>query len=99
MGYRLTAEAQRDLKEILEFTEQKWGRKKSQEYFSRIREILSRLAEMPEIGQPRYPELSAGTYSFPCVSHMIYYLIEDSELVVLAVLHQRQLPAHHLLTR
>ncbi len=99
MSYRITREAQRDLKGIVNYTISHWGKQKSQAYLTRLQHVLSQLAEMPEMGQNRFSELGERIYSFPCVSHMIYYLHSDADIVVLAVLHQSQAPAHHLITR
>jgi len=35
-------------------------------------------------------------FSFPYGSHMLYYRIEEEQLVVFAVLHQRMVPTEHL---
>lgn len=96
-SYALTDEAQRDLTEIRQFTLEKWGRTQSRDYLSRLRHTLQNLADMPMMGKNREDELGPGTYSFPYVSHMVYYEPSSQGIIVLAILHQSQVPAHYLL--
>lgn len=58
------------------------------DYLVRLRQCLTNLAEIPGIGQHRVEDLGTGVYSFPYVSHMIYYATANSEITILAVLHQ-----------
>nr|WP_258090559.1 type II toxin-antitoxin system RelE/ParE family toxin [Serratia liquefaciens] len=54
---------------------------------------------MPGIGQHRVEDPGTGVYSFPYLSHMIYYATANSEITILAVLHQSRVPAKHLSQR
>ncbi|WP_306217707.1 MULTISPECIES: type II toxin-antitoxin system RelE/ParE family toxin [unclassified Serratia (in: enterobacteria)] len=54
------------------------------------------MAEIPGIGQHRVEDLGNGVYSLPYLSHMIYYATANSEITILAVLHQSRVPAKHL---
>lgn len=98
-GFKLTPETQQDLRDIRQFTLNLWGSAQSRDYLSRLRLTLHHLAEMPEIGQSRDDELGSGVHSFPCVSHMIYYMPDDAGIVVLAILHQSRIPHRHLAER
>ena len=51
---------------------------------------------MPGMGHHRSDDFGEDIYSFPYVSHMIYYNTQDSGIVVLAVLHQSRVPIKHL---
>lgn len=99
MSYRLTGEAQRDLISIRDYTLRNWGTKQSRDYLTRLRTVLIRLAEMPTMGQNRTEELGEEIYSFPHISHMIYYIAEGADILILAILHQSQVPARHLSQR
>ncbi|HGM4960174.1 type II toxin-antitoxin system RelE/ParE family toxin [Serratia liquefaciens] len=57
------------------------------------------MAEIPGIGQHRVEDPGTGVYSFPYLSHMIYYATANSEITILAVLHQSRVPAKHLSQR
>lgn len=94
-NYRLTPDAQSDLIEIHRFTVQQWGAAQSRKYLAELRQALRLLAETPALGKPR-PEVGADVLSFPYVSHVIYYVIHNRQLVVFAVLHKRMVPSKHL---
>lgn len=98
-AYKLTEEAQRDLREIRSYTLKNFGEQQSRDYLVRLRQALENLAEMPSMGQKRETELGPGVRSFPCVSHMIYYTSTHDGIVVMAVLHQSRIPAHHFAGR
>ncbi|SEL56159.1 toxin ParE1/3/4 [Kosakonia sacchari] len=98
-AYKLTEEAQRDLREIRDYTIRSFGKQQSRDYLANMRQMLEKIAGMPTMGQKREEELGAGIYSFPCDSHMIYYIAARQGIAVLAVLHQSRVPAHHLAER
>ncbi len=52
-GYRLSKEAQDDLKEIKSYTRMTWGDKQTQEYLSDIKKGLETLVMSPELGKIR----------------------------------------------
>ncbi|WP_316676440.1 hypothetical protein [uncultured Tolumonas sp.] len=56
------------------------------------------LAETSSIGIHR-PEIGVRVISFPHVSHVIYYIQQEHQLVVFGVLHKRIVPFKHLLER
>ena len=97
-GYRLTKDAQSDLIEIRRYTVQEWGAAQSQKYLSELRKTIRLLAEAPSLGKAR-PEVGPKVLSFPYVSHVIYYLVHEQLLVVLAVLHKRMVPLNHMIER
>ena len=96
MSYKLTGEAQRDIIEIRDYTSRNWGAKQSMDYLRKLLGVLSQLAEMPDMGHHRIDDFGADIYSFPHVSHMIYYSAQDTNIVVLAVLHQSRVPTKYL---
>ena len=96
--YRLTPDARSDLIEIRRYTLKQWGRSQSQKYLSELRQIIRLLAETPTIGKHR-PEVASGVFSFPHVSHVIYYVVHAHQLVVFGVIHKRMLLANHLTDR
>ena len=97
-GYRLTKDAQSDLIEIRRYTVQEWGAAQSQKYLSELRKTIRLLAETPSLGKAR-PEVGLKVLSFPYVSHVIYYVVYEQLLVVLAVLHKRMVPLNHMIER
>ncbi|MBT5466722.1 MAG: type II toxin-antitoxin system RelE/ParE family toxin [Candidatus Marinimicrobia bacterium] len=96
--FRLTPDAQSDLIEIRRFTVQQWGLVQSQKYLSELRKTISLLAESPSLGKFR-TEVGSNVLSFPHVSHVIYYVMHEQQLVVFGVLHKRMVPLNHLVER
>jgi toxin ParE1/3/4 len=96
VSYKLTGEAQRDIIEIRDYTSRNWGAKQSRDYLRKLRGVLSQLAEMPGMGHHRIDDFGEYIYSFPYVIHMIYYSAQDTNIVVLAVLHQSRVPTKPL---
>ena len=94
-GYRLTPDAQSDLIEIRRYTLKQWGSSQSQKYVSELRQTIRLLAETPTLGKQR-PDVASGVFSFPHVSHVIYYVIHAHQLIVFGVLHKRIVPVNHL---
>jgi len=97
-NYRLTPDAQSDLIEIRRYTVEQWGEAQSKKYLSELRQTIRLLAETPSPGKPR-PEVGINVLSFPHVSHVIYYVVHEQQLVVFGVLHKRMVPVNHLLER
>jgi toxin ParE1/3/4 len=97
-NYHLTADAQSDLIEIRRFTVKQWGDNQSQKYLSELRQTIRLLAEIPSLGKLR-PDIGSDVLSFPHVSHVIYYLIAERQLIVFGILHKRMVPTSHLTER
>lgn len=98
VNYRLTPDAQSDLIEIRRFTLKQWGGVQSQKYLSQMRQTIQLLAETPSLGKQR-PVVGSGVLSFPYVSHVIYYVVHEQQLIVFGVLHKRMVPQNHLAER
>jgi len=96
--YRLTPDAQTDLIEIRRFTVKQWGTAQSQKYLLELRQTLRLLAETPSLGKSR-PDVGSNVLSFPHVSHVIYYVVHEQQLIVFGVLHKRMVPLNHLAER
>ena len=92
---RLTYDAQQDLISIRKYTIKEWGIKQSQLYITGIRNTILQIRDNPRLGKER-PELLEGVSSFPFESHVIYYLIQNEQMIVLGLLHKSMLPTHHL---
>ncbi|PRB82693.1 type II toxin-antitoxin system RelE/ParE family toxin [Pseudomonas sp. MYb185] len=94
-GFRLTRDAQQDLKAIRRYTVNTWGQEQSRKYLQGAREAMELLAEFPGQGLVRL-DVGEGVFSFPYGSHMLYYRLEKKQLVIFAMLHQRMVPTEHL---
>lgn len=90
---RLTPDAQSDLIEIRRFTVNHRGHAQSRKYLSELRQTLQLLAESPSLGKSR-PDIGQDVLSFPHVSHVIYYVTHDGQVVVFGLLHKRMVPSN-----
>ncbi|MGH2560956.1 MAG: type II toxin-antitoxin system RelE/ParE family toxin [Thermomicrobiales bacterium] len=83
---RLTQEARDDLRDLLQYTFETWGRNQCDTYRALIRRTLRELAQYPGLGRKR-EELGADLRSFPAGQHVVIYLLNDQELVVTRIMH------------
>ncbi|MAM30469.1 MAG: plasmid stabilization protein [Flavobacteriaceae bacterium] len=84
--YTLSQKAQEDIDTIYEFGLQKFGKDQAIEYLVTLRSYFELLLKNPDIGKQR-DEIKEGLYSFPCVSHLIFYRVFANHLRVVRVLH------------
>jgi toxin ParE1/3/4 len=74
------------------------AREQAKAYLSALMDTINRVALNPAIGTCRMP-LGSDIFSFPHISHVIYFTVFKKELIVIGVLHKRMIPAKHLLHR
>lgn len=84
-----TADARRELSDILLYSGQQWGRAQRDTYRALIRSTIRTLAQHPELGRLR-DELSNGLRSHPAGSHLIFYWVTDREIIIAHILHNRR---------
>jgi toxin ParE1/3/4 len=89
--YKLRQEAIEDLKEIGRYP----LKNQRHIYLQGIKKRFESLADMPLMGRPRN-EIKEGYYSSDYNKHIIFYLIQESYIEVLGVLHETMLPERHV---
>ena len=94
-SYQLTPDAQADLIGIRRFTLEKWGNAQSITYLSKLRQTFALLDNGPGLGTLK-PELGRNIVCFPCASHVTYYVLDERNLIIFAVLHKSLVPDSHL---
>ncbi len=88
-GYRLIAEAQRDLRSGTTFYEAQYPGL-GEDFVLEIRRLCRRIVEAPRLGAEVHPGVRRRLVRrFP---YAVLYAIEDSEVIVLAVAHQSRRP-------
>lgn len=97
-SFSFTEEAERDLEGIVDHGREQWGAARTDLYIDALEERLHLLADNPGVGSER-DDISPGLYSFPHESHMIYYVQNNDQIVVIRVLHGRMDPVNHLSSR
>ncbi len=89
MAYRLREQAKADIAAIWQYTAIHWGTKQADKYYRDIISCFEELAENPRLGIPRN-EIKPGYRSFPQGSHIIFYVIDDTEIEIISIPHQRE---------
>lgn len=83
----LRAVAERDLRQIAEYSLATHGKTAKDEYIGDLRRALDRLIEFPEIGAIR-DDLNGTPRCLPCREHLIFYSYADGHISVLRILHK-----------
>lgn len=95
MSYLLTPAAELDLSEIWDYSLSVWGIEQAEYYIHDFKLAFERLLRNPCIGRdasyikPGYRYLAQG-------SHLIFYKCNESNVLIIRILHQRMLPEAHL---
>ncbi|ESQ88462.1 hypothetical protein ABAC460_15630 [Asticcacaulis sp. AC460] len=89
--YSLTADADRDLTAIYFYTFDSFGENQADLYTNRMISAFELLAQMPFSGR-KVAHIHSDTRSFPHESHVIYYEVVDSDVVIIRILHHAQDP-------
>lgn len=93
--YILSTAAQNSLKEIQIYSIKNFGKERTRQYLTDIRQRMKALAENPSRGIIR-DDLKVGYHSDFIGSHTIYYKIQSTHIDVIDVLHQSMAPSKHI---
>jgi len=85
-GYRLSEEAQNDLKEISRYTQENWGNKQAKHYLVGLAAGFENVARSPKPGKAR-EEIEKGLRSFQVARHIIFYRKGTECIEIVRVLH------------
>ena len=92
--FRITPRAQRDLENIGRYTMNKWGKQQRNHYLRNLDHRFQWLAERPTVGKHRV-DIEEGFYSFPHGAHLVFYLIHDSGIDIIGILHKEMDILHY----
>jgi toxin ParE1/3/4 len=88
LPYQLTPAAEADLREIVRYTIQQWGRKQARRYAGLLEDGFHRIAENKAYSRTfseKYPQVRVTK----CEHHYIFYMRKEGERpYILAVLHE-----------
>ena len=93
--YILSTETQNSLKEIQIYSTKKFGKERTRQYLTNIRNRMDALAENPSRGIVR-EDLKVGYHSDFIGTHTIYYKIQSTHIDIIDVLHQSMDPSKHI---
>jgi toxin ParE1/3/4 len=88
MAYRLSPEAEQDLREIWSYVADDASPERADRLLDAIFDRLDMLVELPRIGRRR-PEFGPDVRSFAVENHVIYYR-QQGDLLVSRILHGRR---------
>ena len=92
LNYQLRKEAQIDLEDIFDCSEDNFGLDIAVKYLNDLENTFFSLCEHPYLGKNRF-EIKFDVYSFVHKEHLILYKITETTIDILRVLHQsRDLP-------
>jgi len=94
-NYTLRKTAKENLEEIGRYTQKKWGVDQRNKYLLQLSKRFVWLAENPLFGKER-EEIKSGYLSYNEGSHVIFYIIKDNSIDILAILHESMEPKRHL---
>jgi toxin ParE1/3/4 len=89
MLVRIKPKARADLLAIRIWGEDRWGPERTQDYLAGLIDAIERLSEFPAMGRPR-DVLFPGLRSIRYKDYLVFYIVQHSRSVVVAVLHERR---------
>jgi len=93
-NYHFTEKSEHDLEEMIDYTLQQWGTLQAQAYLEELDIRGQLLADNPGLGIERN-SIHEGLLSFPYESHILYYVKQAHDIIILRVLHQSMDPIKH----
>jgi len=94
--YRLTRQADADLKDIYRYTRRTWGRAQAAQYARQLHQCLTMLAARPQVGRKREELQPPGLHSFVQGSHVVFYQPQPYGVLIVRILHGSQDVRRHL---
>ena len=84
----MTAEARRNLSDLLLVTERQWGQRQRTAHRASLMSVIHHLAQFPDLGRSR-EELAVGLRALLVAPHIVYYRVDDRTVTVVRILLQR----------
>lgn len=84
--YKLSEEAQNDLREIQHYTRVSWGNNQAKRYLIELTASFEKLANTPKLGITR-EELAKDLRSFQTSHHILFYRESSDGIEIARVLH------------
>lgn len=88
-------QAQRDLREIWQYTRRTWSREQADRYLAKLNVIITDLSKRPRSGR-RASEISAGLFRRSAHRHVIYFRVTPHSVIVVRVLHDGMDAVQHI---
>jgi toxin ParE1/3/4 len=92
--YGLSPLAVADLEDIWRYTVETWSVRQAEIYHAEIVTAFEGLASGLKIGCPA--DIRDGYFKYAVGSHVIYYILRDTEIAVIRILHRQMDVGRHL---
>ena len=86
-GFRVSKAALADIREIGRYTQKQWGRDQRRVYLDGLNERFQLLAKTPALAAERQG-FDPPVRIHPYQKHLIVYVIDGAEILIVRVLHQ-----------
>lgn len=93
--YKLTLAADHDIEAIARLSIETWGLDRAETYVMDLHRAFETLAGFPALGRD-IGTIRAGYFRFEHESHVVFYQRSSTGIIVIRVLHRRQLPPAYL---
>jgi toxin ParE1/3/4 len=84
--YKLTLAAKNDIKDIWQYTVEKWGEQQAEKYIDQLEKKFKDLVKTPNLGRAR-PDIRNGYRSLPEGKHIIFYRVADHLIEIIGIPH------------
>lgn len=88
----VSVEAEEDIDLIAAYTTRTWAWRQTNRYLAKLEDGFELLAENPRIGRS-CDSIRPGLHRFEIGKHVVFYVPDPSELLIVRILHQQMLPA------
>jgi toxin ParE1/3/4 len=87
--------AQADLDDIWDYTVQQWGVRQAEIYVRLVKTAVESVAADPKVGR-NCDDVRPGYRRYPVGSHVMFYRVTATAVVVVRILHRRMDVERHL---
>ncbi len=92
---RVSVGAEQDLDRIATYTASSWGWKQTSDYLAKVEDSFELIGRSPSIGRS-CDSVRTGLRRLEVGKHVVFYLIEPEDVLIVRVLHQQMLPANYM---
>jgi toxin ParE1/3/4 len=92
----ISLRAQADIEEIWEYTAERWSDRQAEAYLRLINAAVDTVTVNPEAGRSYHDDLRPGYRKYLVGSHVLFYRVTNTDVVVVRILHQRMDVEPHL---
>ncbi len=87
MRFKVSQEANHDLREIGRYTQKKWGKNQRRKYLTELDEKFALLADNPHLGRA-CDSIREDYFRFEYIRHTIFYKQEKDFVLISRIIHK-----------